>query len=167
VGKVVSFLVPIRSRRALIATGAKQMGAAWGDAPDFSLVETPVPTAGLNAMVFIGPGRFTWQTPVNAGLVTVAVKMLKRAGYGSEQLPYLELASEGQRVQSTMADTTGSYVTVSTSLTIREDGSVMCVSVVRPWPTYGSNFGNIFLSSSDERRRVSDGNLYVSNFVVS
>lgn len=165
VGLVVEFKSPIRQARASMATGVSLgMGMSSVDAPDFEIVETPVPSAGLNAIAFLGPGRFTWQTPVNAGLVTVTVQMRKESGYGSADLPYLELAAEDQRVSTVMADTTGSYVPVVAALTIRDDGGVMCVSVVRPW--LGSNFGNVFLSSSADRRRLNAGVMYVSQFVL-
>lgn len=168
VGRVVNTQVPIRSRRAQIATGMARSGSLSGDAgaPDFLIVSTPVPSAGINAMVFVGPGTRTWQVPVAAGAVTVSVKMLKRAGYGSEQLPYLELAAEGATARDTMADVTDTWDTLSATLTPSRDG-VLKATVTRPWPTYGSNFSNVFLSASNERRLVSAGNLYVADFVVS
>jgi hypothetical protein len=167
VGLVLPAVTGRKSKRALMATGAVRAGTDVPAFPDFSLVETPVPVtpAGLNAFVFQGPGRFTWQTPVDPGLVTVSVQMRKGSGYGSLQLPYLELAACGQLVQTTMVDVTDTYTTVSAALTIREI-TVMEVSVVRPWPQYGSNFAQVFLNASDERRRLNPGALYVAGFTL-
>jgi hypothetical protein len=163
-GKVVTMISAIKSRRAAISTGLEWIGRPHSEAQDFEIMDTPIPSAGLKAMVFIGPGTRTWQAPVNAGLVTVTVKMLKRAGYESlNQLPYLELtAPPGLIARDTMANVTNTWDTLSASLTILANG-VMVVNIVRPW-LYGG--GNLFFAD-DERRRVSDGNLYVADLRIT
>jgi hypothetical protein len=130
-------------------------------------VTTPVPITGHQALAWHSPGTLTWFAPVTEGIaVTVSVMCYKRVGYGSEQLPYLELDDLGARVTSTMANTTEAWVTVSASITPRATG-VLTIRVVRPWPTYGSNFGNVFLSASAERRTVNAGALFVANLRIT
>lgn len=127
--------------------------------PVHSVVDAPIPSAGLKSLECYAPGSFVFLRPVDSGTtVTISVKARKNADYvGSLRtqgqvsprslLPYLELErSDGRLVRDTMADVTDTWDTLTAEWAILETG-VMVIRLVQE-----GTLGDSTLFSSERSR---------------